>query len=797
MNPPEPSAVASAATREALELPRLLALVASEARTDLGAAWLAALLPAPSRVELEGRRAAYEEVDRLVADAPLVPSLEAAPLAPLAERLGSARPPLDGPEILLLAHVLRAAGEAARRIGAADPPCPELARRLVGLDDPGPLVRRIEAVLDRRGQVRDDASPKLVELRRRVQQARERIYRRLESIAGESPELVGEETVPLRAGRLMLMVHPAARARRQGLVHGRSASGKSLYFEPIEVVEENNTLQSAVEDQEAERRRLLQELLAALTAERPLVERLLGLTAELDALEAARRFARAAGARLVELAPPGRLRLVGARHPLLDPRLAGLRRRALGASGHEREVVPLDLELAGERRVLVVTGPNAGGKTVALKCVGLLALAAQSGLPVPVEAGSEIPWFASVVATVGDEQDLLADRSTFSGRLARLGEAWAAASPVNLALLDELGSGTDPEEGAALARALLEEVVARGGLGLVTTHLATLAAAAMETPGAACAAMEFEAASGKPTFRLRPGAPGGSEALALARRLGLPRAWIVRAEALLGPEHRDLTRLLAEVEATRQRLAADAAEAREQAAAASLAAARLDRERATLEAERRSVGRRLREELDAFRQRVQRDLSGELARLRAEFAAGKRRAAADAAAARLLAGAPELDRTDETGSGEELEVGGRVRHRGLGWTGVLERLDGGRASVLVGGKRLTAGAGELVALGAPPPKRGTATATMTAEETSPELQLIGMRVEEALEVLDGWLDRALAAGGKEVRVVHGHGTGRLRSGVRAHLDRHPAVATHRPGAPNEGGNGATVVTLKG
>jgi len=799
VNPSDPPVVATADTREALELPRLLALVAAEARTDLGGARVAALVPAPSRADLERRRAAYEEVDRLAAQAPLVPSLEAPPLAPLAERLATSRPPLDGPEILVLARVLRAAGEAAQRIGAAEPPCPELARRLVGLEDPGPLVRRIEKVLDARGQVRDDASPRLVELRRSVQQARERIYRRLESIAGESPEMLGEETVPLRGGRLMLVVQPSARGRRQGLVHGRSASGKSLYFEPIEVVEENNTLQSAVEDQEAERRRLLGELLDALGAERPLVERLLALTAELDALEAARRFARVAGARLPELAPAGRFRLVGARHPLLDPRLAGLRRRTLGASGHEGEVVPLDLELGGERRVLVVTGPNAGGKTVALKCAGLLALAAQSGLPVPVEPGSELPFFATVVATVGDEQDLLADRSTFSGRLARLGEAWEAAGPENLALLDELGSGTDPEEGAALARALVEEVVARGGLGLVTTHLAALAAAAMETPGAACAAMEFEPASGRPTFRLRPGAPGGSEALALARRLGLSRAWIVRAEALLGPEHRDLTRLLAEVEATRQRLAADAAEAREEAAAARLAAARLDRERAALEAERRSVGRRLREELDEFRLRVKRDLTGELARLRAEFAAGKRRAAADEAARRLLAGAPELESEAALEVAGELEVGGRVRHAGLGWAGVLERLDGDRASVRVGGKRLTAGADELVPLGDAPKRRAqsTASATIASEAAAPELQLIGMRVEEALEVLDGWLDRTLAGGAREARVVHGHGTGRLRAAVREHLQRHPAVAGHRSGAPNEGGNGATVVTLKG
>jgi len=795
-SPPRP-AVASPATAEALEYPRLLALVAAEARTDLGAARLAALAPAGSAEELLRRRAAYEEADRLAAEAPLVPAGEGAPLAPLAERLASGRPPLDGPEILTLAGALAAAGEAARRIGAAAVDSPELARRLAGLDDPAPLVARIGRVLDRRGQVRDDASPRLLELRRRVQSARERIYGRLSTLAAQHGELLGEETVPLRAGRLMLMVQPGARGKLAGLVHGRSASGKSLYFEPLEVVEENNALASAVEDQEAERRRILQELLAALAAELPLVGRLLDLLGELDALEAARRFARLAGARLPELAPAGRLRLVGARHPLVDPRLAAARERVLGAAGQAGEIVPLDLELGGERRTLVVTGPNAGGKTVAAKCVGLLALAAQAGLPVPAEAGSALPWFDRVVATIGDEQDLLAERSTFSGRLARLAEAWEGAGPASLALLDELGSGTDPAQGAALARALVERLAARGGLALVTTHLAELAAAALETPGAACAAMEFSPESGRPTFRLRPGAPGGSEALALARRLGLPDDWIERAEQLLGPEHRDLTRLLAEVEATRQELAVAAQRAREEAERSALEAARLEREREALEGERRAVAGKLRGELEAFRTRVRRELQGELERLRADFAAGKRRAAADEAARRLLAEAPALAAGEPESATGTLEVGGRVRHRGLGWSGRLERLDGEEARVLVGGKRLRASRADLVALAEPSAPRTGGATLPEPEAAPPELNLIGLRVEEAIEVLDGWLDRALAGGARQLRVVHGHGTGRLRAGLREHLARHPAVAAHRAGAPNEGGNGATVVTLRG
>ncbi len=496
---------------------------------------------------------------------------------------------------------------------------------MADLADPQPLVRRIGRILDRKGEVRDDASPKLAALRRQVQGARERLYGRLEAIGGAHRELIGEETIPMRGGRLMLMVQAGNRGKLAGLVHGRSATGKSLYFEPLEVVEENNTLQGAVDELEGERQRLLYELLRDLAAETPLVRQMAGLIGELDALEAAHRLAREIDAHLPVLAPPGGLRLVAARHPLLDPRLARRRERVLGARGHEGAVEPLDVELTAERRALVITGPNAGGKTVALKTLGLLALAAQAGLPIPAAAASEMPHFASLVATVGDEQDLLADRSTFSGRLARLAEAYRAAGPQSLALLDELGSGTDPEEGTALAVALLETLVERGGLALITTHLTGLAAAALELPGAACAAMEFEPSTGRPTFRLLPGSPGGSEALALARRMELPTEWIARAEALLGDEHRDLRRLLAELEATRERLALEAEATRAERAAAELAAERLEGERAALEAERRTLGARVKRELAEFRERVTRELAGAADRIRAELAAGRKR----------------------------------------------------------------------------------------------------------------------------------------------------------------------------
>jgi len=796
-----PAPVASPATRLALEFDSLLALFASEARTDLGAAVLRALEPAADEAELRRRRARYEELERLTLEAPLVPGLGEG-FGELVARLESGDPPLAGSEILRLAGLLAAGGEAAARIARIDPPCAELGRAVAELADPQPLVRRIGSILDRKGEVRDDASPRLAALRRQVQGARERIYGRLEEIGGAHREFLGEETVPMRGGRLMLMVQAGNRGKLAGLVHGRSATGKSLYFEPLEVVEENNTLQSAVDELEGERQRLLYELLRDLAAEAPLVRSIAGLVGDLDALEASRRLAREIDAHLPVLAAPGTLRLIAARHPLLDPRLARRRERVLGARGHEGAVEPLGVALTPERRALVITGPNAGGKTVALKTLGLLALAAQAGLPIPAAAASEVPFLANLVATVGDEQDLLADRSTFSGRLARLAEAYRAAGPQSLALLDELGSGTDPEEGTALAVALLETLVARGGLALITTHLTGLAAAAMELPGAACAAMEFEPSTGRPTFRLLPGSPGGSEALALARRMDLPAAWIARAEALLGEEHRDLRRLLAELEATREELAREAEAARAERASAELAGERLERERATLEAERRTLGARVKRELAEFRERVTRELVGAAEKIRAELAAGRRKSVAQQAVSALFADAPRVAADEAEPSDLPLVVGAEVRHATLGWRGVVEKLSAGRVEVSSNGKRLRLAAEDLVVVSAPRPAgrlpvtRRVGGGDVDRAPSPPELHLIGQRVEPALEEMDTFLDQAMLSGRGEVRIVHGHGSGRLRDALRERLRKHPAVVSSRPGAPNEGGNGATVVTLR-
>lgn len=809
-SPSSPSPILSQATAQALEFPSLLAVVSRFAASDLGRERVLGLQPFADEEGLRARRTLFEEVSRLVGERGLVPEFDV-PLGELLARLTSGRPPLEGIDLVRLADLGKATRATAGRIVEAVPPCPALAALARELPDLDGLLKRIERTLDRRGEVREDASPKLAALRRQIRTARDQIYRELGEYVSGHQEDLSEETIPMRGGRLVVMLQAGARGRSGGLVHARSATGKSLYFEPLDVVESNNSLQQSVEDEEAERRRILVELIDAARAALPDLADHARFLADVDLLQAAARFADRCGASLPEIAARHDLRLKAARHPLLDPCLAEAREEALGQPGHSAEIVPLDVELGPDRRILVITGPNAGGKTVALKTAGILALLAQCGLPIPAARGSRVPFLSRLVATVGDDQDLLADRSTFSGRLLRLKEAWEGAGPDSLVLLDELGSGTDPEEGAALAVALLEGLLEKRGLGVITTHLAQLAAAALELDGASCAAMEFDPQTGRPTFRLVLGPPGASEALALARRLGLPPEWLDRAEASLGSKHRDFRRLIAEVDKIRQELAGTRDRLETEHADAAKLRRRLADERAALEEERRGVAKKLKAELDEFRRETAERLRREVDRLRERFEEGKRRGLAAEAVENLFVAAPTFGEAEPEPAGP-LVMGEPVRHLGLGWQGVLEKLEDGRAEVLVRGKRVRCRPEDL-APAAPPaapsgrerkaPSMEMRTAAPARQDLDeavavpPEINLIGLRVEPALEQLDSYLDRALLASRGQVRVIHGHGSGRLRQAVREHLRGHRGIADVRSGAPNEGGDGATVVTFQG
>ncbi len=809
---PSSPATLSPATLNSLELPSLLAVLSTYAATDLGRERTTGLLPAVDEDDLHRRRQRYAEVQRLQAvDGRLVPSSEDV-YRDILDGLDAGRGQILGLHLVRLGNLLQTTQRACQRILDADPACEALAQWAQPLPDLSDLSRRLNRSLDRRGEVRDDASPELVRLRGQIRKVRDGLYQQLTSYVSEHRDLLSEDTIPMRGGRLVLTLQAGSRGRQPGLTHGRSGTGKSFYFEPLSVVEPNNQLQQAVEDEAAERQRILAQLLQDVRAVLPDLHQHADFLAELDLQQAAGRFAELCDGRQADLAGRHELCLRSARHPLLDPVFAAAREQVLGTSGHTGAVVPLDFEMTPRCTSLVVTGPNAGGKTVALKTVGLLAAATLCGLPIPAATGTRVPFLRALVATVGDDQDLLADRSTFSGRLLRLKEAWSAAGPDALLLLDELGSGTDPAEGAALGTSLLEGLLERQALTLITTHLTPVAAAAMELDGAGCAAMEMSA-EGDPTFHLVPGPPGGSEAISLARRLGLPTAWLDRAEARLGEEHRDLRRLLAELEDLRHQVAEERDQLRQEREDADKLRRRLAEQESELRRERKRVGQRLQSELEDFRQHVRQRLGDEVEQLRGELEAGRRRGLEAKAVERLFEEAPQLHEPEPEPEGP-LVVGSQVRHRRLGWRGRLESVDGDRAEVGVLGKRLRCSAGDLVPVAANVESAKTKVSGRPSQKVKksnsrpgrdleamasgpPELNLIGQRVESALEQLDRYLDQALLGAAEEIRIVHGHGSGRLRRAVREHLRGHPAVATSRPGKGNEGGDGATVVSLRG
>ena len=819
-------------TLAVLELPSLLEVVARFASTDLGAERVRELAPLgagedpldPVRLELEERRARQREVAALLAAGETVAPSWGEPLGEVLDKLLADPRSLAPAELPPLAGALAVAATSWRLMCRDDAPgTPRLAamarghvaeEAVRGLEE---LSVRIRRVLDPRGDVRPDASPTLTRLRASVRRRRDALYEQFGGYLEQHRDELAGDAPSLREGRLVVLLPSGSRGRLSGLVHARSATGRSLYFEPLEMVEANNDLQAAFAEEDAERRRLVAELIDALAALGEAASAALRLLAELDLHQAVQRFARTCGAELPELTTEAP-RLRSARHPLLDQSLREARTAALGPGGSEREVVPVDLDFE-HGRVLVVTGPNAGGKTVALKTLGLCCLMALCGLPVPAADGTRLPLLRRLLAVLGDEQDLLADRSTFSGHLTRLDEAWQVAGPGTLLLVDELASGTNPQEGAALAVTFVEHLIETGCLALVTTHLIEVAAAAFRTAGAASLATELQEDTGEPTFRLRAGPPEGSHALDLARRLGLPEVWLERAAARLGSEQLDLRRLLAEVHTLRQQadeeLAQIAVERAEQEALGKELAAELEEARA----ERKALRRRLDDELASFRRDARQRLAAEAARVRERLVESGARPSArtearevDEAVERVLEAAAPLEEVAPAPEGEteplgSVSEGDDVRHVGLGWIGRVVRVDGERVEVAVKGKRVRVKRGELVrapvaakpkqrfgGLGASTAPRGVAE--ISVAEVPSELNLIGQRVEPALEQLDHYLDQAVLGSRQQLRVIHGHGSGRLREALRARLARHPAVASATPAPAQQGGDGATVVTLR-
>lgn len=697
---------------------------------------------------------------------------------------------LDGADLVRVLPVLEAGPRLmawGRAIRGVAPALADVTEALPRLADLREALRR---ALDDDGTVTDRASARLARVRRDLRDGQRRLVAELDRlVAAEGDRLFADRFVTIRNGRYVVPLRADARARLHGIVHDRSQSGGTLFVEPQSVVEANNDLVQLAREEEHEIARVLAELTDALRARIEEVARAVDTIGELDWISARAALAERMQATEPSVEPGNPVRVRAARHPLLLAQTWG---------DPARTVVPTDIELSRDRPLLLITGPNAGGKTIALKTLALVALLAQSGCHVPAADGARLPLFARFFAIVGDDQSVAENLSTFSAFIKQARHVLEEADERSLVLLDELGAGTDPEEGAALGQAILEALDSRGALVVATTHLEPLRAFASTHPRARNASVDFDAATLAPTFRLVYDRPGPSYALAIAARLGLGRELIARAESHRSEQAVRLATLLRELDA-RSRSEADKArelERREAETAARLAAAR-DAE-AMAESRAHATLERAKAEAAALITDVRRAVAAEWERLKR----GERsRAALERARRRLhdvaarVGPSPAPPRSD----GEPLAPGTRVAAEHLGVRGTLLEIVGATATVQSGAITVRVPLGALRREDEPPTatvRRRAPVESPGARAVAPELMLLGRTTDEACAMVEQYLDAAFLAGLPDVRLVHGKGTGALRKAVRGLLSGHPLVESYRDGAPSEGGVGATVAALK-
>jgi DNA mismatch repair protein MutS2 len=795
--------IAHPRTLEELGWPRILEALAARCRTAGGKARAAALpfLDSPAEVReallrLAEARALSESRTTLPIAAPGDP---AAGLERAAK--GGVLEPLALRDLAVLA---RSAARTRAVLSAREADLPRLWSLASSLSDAERLADRIEAAIEPSGAISERASPELSRLRDRARGLHRAMKVQVESMLGDEAvsRHLRDGYFTIRNERYVLPVLASSRSAVPGIVHNASQSGQTLFVEPDGMVEMGNELAIANAMAAEEEERILRDLSAGVTARSADLSRDLDVLSALDLLEGQALLASDLDASAPEVVTPAEgISLRDLRHPILVLQ--------------DKKVVASDLRLEPPGRALVVSGPNGGGKTVAITAVGLSALMLEAGLPIAAGRGSRLPFYGSIRAAVEEHGDLARDLSTFTAHLTAVRDIGAGAGPGTLVLVDEIAADTDPREGAALAAALLEDLLDRGATVLVTTHLDELKALALSDPRFANARVGFDPDRLAPTFQLHLGSPGSSSAIDVARRVGLPETVLTRARASLSGRGGALGEALRALSEERARLEAQRAELAREASAARLreeAAAR--REEAAFRAEKEAAARvaeSLAEEVEDAREEVRKVLAGlqsaptvkkasETARQLEQWAAALEKASRVAAS--QAASAPE------TAPGAAIAPGLRVRIASLGQEGEVLEVSGDEAVVRLGGLRVRRPVADLL------PLRGKAKAAnlararedrlRAAEEARPapltvgsrRLDVRGMRVDDLLREVDAFLDRHFAEGAVDAVILHGHGTGALKEALRAHLKESPYVGSFRRGDPQEGGDAVTVCAFR-
>jgi DNA mismatch repair protein MutS2 len=699
---------------------------------------------------------------------------------------------------------------------------PEVSAGIVDFTD---FLRSFRNKIQPDGRLEDRASPELARIRREIDKQKRTIQESLRGYLRRLAEggTVQDELVTIRGERFVIPVKIEQKRRVPGVVHGSSSSGQTVFVEPIETIEQNNDLVRLLDEEQAEVHRILLEMTRQIGEHSDAIRAAVGTLAQLELQYAKARFAEdydcvrvilsaavltAAGSGQIANEPQrAGLLLHNARHPLLE--------RNLKSKGGK--VVPVSIELEGDRRELVITGPNTGGKTVTLKTVGLLALMAQSGMPVPADR-AEFPIFDAILADIGDYQSIEQNLSTFSAHVTNIDFISRTATSQSLVLLDELGSATDPEEGAALAVAIADHFRHIGSITIISTHHTSLKVYGVNTPGVVNAAVGFDEATLEPTYELRVGVPGASAGINIAQRLGLNPSIIESARARIGAQTKDIARFL-------DRLHAELGEAEAERLRLRTRQQELEKESLRLAAEGkkeqqgkvREMEKKLeaifkdfeyhaRETVNAIQdraaaQKLSKDAERRIAKLRREF-----REQFDSAVVAHSTGADQGDPHAQPALVKHVSEGDTVKLKSVGRPGVVtRRLDENHFEVEIGAMKMKIARqdiAEVISRAADSPvtaarARGISVSLGRAENSvASEINVIGRTVDEATSEVEKFVDRAFLAGLPRIRVVHGSGMGILRKALRQFLQKHPHVASVTEPPQNEGGGGATVAELK-
>ncbi len=680
-------------------------------------------------------------------------------------------------------------------------PAPQFSEWAKSIEILGQLEREIDNIVDEHGSMRDSASVELMRIRREIKSSQRRIKSSLDSILKNSDyqKYFQDNIVTIRDDRYVIPIKQEYRQHFPGVVHDQSSSGSTLFIEPMAIVDLNNDIKQLAVDEKREIERILRVISEKLGKNAEILLSNCEIMAQIDFAFAKAKLARAMHAVRPELNDKGIIKLFQARHPLID----------------KDKVVPIDIKLGDGYRTLLITGPNTGGKTVSMKTLGLLVLMTQAGCFIPVLSGSEISVFGNVYADIGDEQSIEQSLSTFSAHMRNIVSILDSIEADDLLLLDEVGSGTDPEEGAALAMAILEKLMQIGATVVATTHYNELKTFAYSTAGIENASVEFDVKSLRPTYRLLIGTPGASNAFAISRRLGLSDTLILRAQQLIKADHAQFENVLNTLESEKllyEQKNADIAERQQRVEKLEKQLAEMKQE---MSRKKDQTLRRTKEQCAALLRRTRRESEEIIKELKAQFSdqgSRKRQETIDAARHRIQGRLANVSQpgADPNKPGQPVDIktiaaGDIVYVNKLRQKGSVLAVNGKELSVQLGSLKMNVKAKDCSFVSrAPKAKQETSSAKKAGgfnlvakvAQMHPEIDVRGMTIDEAEEVVGKYLDDAVIAGLPRVLIIHGKGTGALRKGLQEYLKHHRSVLSYTLGDMDEGGSGVTAVKLK-